>query len=143
MFFVSSVGGKRREIGLGPAIDVSLSNARQRAAELRQAIIEGHDPFAERAATKVASRKQKFENFGEFADALVDELSAGWTNPVHLRQWRETFRTKARILRHLELQDVTTDAVLDVLRPLWVSQNETASRVRGSSEFWMRLEPGV
>jgi len=76
-FFASSVGGKRREIGLGPAIDVSLSNARQRAAELRQAIIEGHDPFAERAATKVASRKQKFENFEEFADALVDELSAG------------------------------------------------------------------
>lgn len=133
-FFVSSVGGKRREIGLGPAIDVSLSNARQRAAELRQAIIEGHDPFAERAATKVASRKQRFENFGEFADALVDELSAGWTNPVHLRQWRETFRTKASMLRHLELQDVTTDAVLDVLRPLWISQNETASRVRGRIE---------
>lgn len=133
-FFVSSVGGKRREIGLGSAIDVSLSHARQRAAEFRQAIVEGNDPFADLAATKAAARKQKFDNFGQFADALVDELSAGWSNPVHLRQWRETFRTKAKMLRHLELEEVTTDAVLDVLRPLWITQNETASRVRGRIE---------
>lgn len=133
-FFVSSVGGKRREIGLGSAIDVSLSHARHRAAEFRQAIVEGNDPFAELAATKAATRKQKFDNFGQFADALVEELSAGWSNPVHLRQWRETFRTKAKMLRHLELEEVTTDAVLDVLRPLWITQNETASRVRGRIE---------
>ena len=133
-FFVSSVGGKRREIGLGPALDVSLSDARQRAAAFRRAIIEGQDPFAERAATKAAARKENFDNFGQFADALVDELSAGWSNPVHLRQWRETFKTKAKTLRHLSLQDVTTDAVLNVLRPLWITQNETASRVRGRIE---------
>lgn len=89
--FVSSVGGKRREIGLGSAVDVSLSQARQRAAEFRHAIAEGNDPFAELAATKAATRKQQFDNFGQFADALVEELSAGWSNPVHLRQWRETF----------------------------------------------------
>lgn len=38
------------------------------------------------------------------------------------------------MLRHLELEEVTTDAVLDVPRPLWITQNETASRVRGRIE---------
>ena len=43
-----SIGNKRREMGLGPWPDVSLSEARDRAAKARYQVRDGIDPIAER-----------------------------------------------------------------------------------------------
>ena len=49
-----TVGGKRRDIGLGGYPGVSLSHARQRARELHEAIWRGGDPVGERKAKRSA-----------------------------------------------------------------------------------------
>ncbi|MEL7190438.1 MAG: Arm DNA-binding domain-containing protein, partial [Pseudomonadota bacterium] len=42
------IRGKRREMGLGPWPDVSIAEARERAAEARKAVRDGLDPIVER-----------------------------------------------------------------------------------------------
>jgi hypothetical protein len=48
--------GKRREMGLGSLLNVSLSLARRKAAEARAMLGEGIDPLAEKQATTVLER---------------------------------------------------------------------------------------
>lgn len=120
--------GRQREMGLGPARDVSLAVAREKAGAARRALAEGRDPLAEkRSATPIPF-------FGDFADALIDELAPGFRNDKHLAQWRMTMQTYAAPLRRLRVDEVSTDDVLAVLKPIWTTKPETASRVRGRIE---------
>ncbi|MFZ0791220.1 MAG: Arm DNA-binding domain-containing protein [Chromatiaceae bacterium] len=48
------VGSKRREVGLGAFPGVTLAQAREKARETREAIEDGRDPVAERAAARSA-----------------------------------------------------------------------------------------
>ena len=133
-FFTSTIAGKRREIGLGTIGKVSLAKAREFSAAARTAIVEGRDPFEERAAARSSSPQPELPTFGVFADKVVEGLKPGWDNAVHIRQWERTFTLHAAELRPLALEDVTTDKVLSVLRPMWITNQETASRVRGRIE---------
>jgi len=119
--FVSTKGGKRRETVIGPVADVTLAEARDARDRLRRG-----EPL--RAVTS------EFRTFGDWADHWVAEHEPSWRNAIHRRQWRQTFKEHAKALRSLRLDQVDTNAVLDVLRPLWASHNETASRVRGRIE---------
>lgn len=47
-FFIGSHQGKRFEMGLGSALDVSLAKARERAHEARAYLLQGRHPLAER-----------------------------------------------------------------------------------------------
>jgi len=47
-FYIGTLNGKRIELGLGSDLDVSLAKARERAAEVRQKLLDGIDPRAER-----------------------------------------------------------------------------------------------
>ena len=49
-----SVGGRRRELGLGGFPDVPLSQARERAREIKDQIRRGIDPVEERKAVRAA-----------------------------------------------------------------------------------------
>jgi hypothetical protein len=42
--FIYMLNGKRREIGLGSVLDISLSDARRTAEQLRAIQLEGRDP---------------------------------------------------------------------------------------------------
>ena len=56
-----TVHGRRREMGLGPWPDVSIAEARERAADARRAVRDGVDPIVERARQKATSRKLTFK----------------------------------------------------------------------------------
>ena len=119
--------GRRREIGLGPLRNVSLAEARAKAAELRAAVARGEDPTARREAGKVRT-------FGDAADALLTDVKAGWRNPKHRAQWEMTLTRYAAPLRPKPVAEIGTDDVLGVLKPLWQRVPETASRTRGRVE---------
>ena len=51
-----AIRGKRREMGLGPWPDVSIAEARERAAEARKAVRDGLDPILERAKQRQAPK---------------------------------------------------------------------------------------
>lgn len=137
-FFVSTRQGKRRELGLGPYPRVGLSDARAEARDLANAIYDGRDPFAERAAAKgvspAADRSTEIPLFGDWADDYFRGIEITFKNAVHRRQWKYTFEVECRALRAKRVDEIQTQDVVEVLEPIWSIKNETASRVRGRIE---------
>jgi integrase len=131
--FMATVGGRRQEIGLGPASSVSLLSARTLAIAMREAVALGSDPRAVIAPVAPVAEVRS-ASFGEFAEEYITSQEAGWRNPVHRRQWRQSLRDHAKSLTDLPIGEIGTDEVLAVLQPIWMTKSETASRVRGRIE---------
>ena len=74
------------------------------------------------------------ETFGAFAKKLVADLKGGFRNPKHRQQWRNTLTTYAAPIADTPIAEVTTEQILGVLQPIWLTKPETASRVRGRIE---------
>jgi hypothetical protein len=75
---------KRREMGLGSLADVSLSEARQKAADARRTLAEGQDPLgAKRAAQDARKAQEAHPTFGAFADQMLASKEHGWSNDTH------------------------------------------------------------
>ena len=62
------------------------------------------------------------------------DIGHGFRNDKHTAQWASTLRTDAASLADKGLDEITTEDVLAVLKPIWLTKNETASRVRGRIE---------
>jgi integrase len=129
--FVFQWHGKRKEMGLGSVSVVTLAEARQAANEARRTVANGTNPIDQR---KTERAKQAEHSFGSFADELIDGLEPGFKNAKHIAQWRMTLRTYAAPLRDKRLDQIETQDVLTVLKPIWQQKAETASRVRGRIE---------
>jgi integrase len=119
-------------MGLGSASVISLAEARNRAFAARQMVASGSNPVNEkrRAAMQDAARK----TFGEVADELIASKEAGWRNQKHRNQWASSLATYAATLGPLPVDEVDTEAVLAVLKPIWTTKPETANRVRNRIE---------
>ncbi len=120
--------GKRREAGLGPLHIVSLQDARDKRDQLRRLVRDGIDPLAEKTAPK------SVPTFGAVATALVDTLEAGWVNPKHRQQWRNTLETYCEPFWNRPVDEVGTADIVDVLKPIWIEKRETATRLRSRIE---------
>lgn len=131
--FMTTSNGKRAEIGIGAAASVSLATARRIAGEMREAVATGKSP---RSVLAVAEPEgvPTVPTFGAFADEYISSVEEGWKNPVHRQQWRNSLRDHASRLRDLPITDVSTEEVLAVLQPIWLTKVETAKRVRGRIE---------
>lgn len=57
--FMWKTAGRRREMGLGPARDVPLLKAREKAANARQLVLEGRDPWLPAIPNSQKSRSVK------------------------------------------------------------------------------------
>lgn len=119
--------GRRREMGLGSARHVSLAEAREAARAARARIRAGIDPIAEK-------RRPAGMTFGDAADALIENMSAGWRNPKHAAQWSMTLKEYCATIRPLPVESIETEDVLRVLKPIWQTKTETAARLRGRIE---------
>lgn len=119
--------GKQTEIGFGSARDVTLARARELARRARGNLAEGINPKDLRKPAKSAT-------FGECADRVIETMRPSWRNAKHAAQWQMTLQRYAAPLRRLPVDEVGTDDVLSVLKPLWNAKPETASRVRGRIE---------
>jgi integrase len=120
--------GRLREMGLGGVGSVPLATAREQAAEARTVLAAGGDPIEAR------NRSKAVPTFGAMADSLIASMSPGWRNEKHRRQWKMTLDEYAKPLRPLPVDQIGTEDVLRVLRPLWTEKPETASRLRGRIE---------
>lgn len=121
--------GRRPEMGLGPLHIVGLANAREAADAARKLVLAGQDPLAGRRAAALASAG--IPTFWEAAESYIEERRTGWTNPKHAGQWTSTLETYAKpVLGGMRVDRIETEHVLAVLRPIWTTKTETASRVR-------------
>jgi integrase len=136
---------RMREMGLGRAGDgraeVGLAAARDLAAGLMLMVKAGTDPLAQReadAAAEVAAAQAaaiRGKTFRQVADAYISANEAGWRNPKHRQQWRNTIDSYALpVCGDLPVADVATEHVMSILEPIWRVKPETASRLRGRIE---------
>lgn len=142
------VGGKRRHMGLGGFPDVKLADARRLAREAKEAINRGHDPVEDRRAAK-AKLLAEAGRLLTFEQACRDYLAVNEAirqHPAHRRAWSYTLLDlacagsdcrdfgKSVGLGKLAVGDIETTHVLNLLRPLWNSKTETATRTRQRCE---------
>lgn len=121
-----TVRGRRRDIGIGSAKDVSLIEARDQAFELRRLARNGHDPVSARRAARTS-----IPTFRDAATEVHSQRLKGWSNGKHRDQWINTLRDHA--YPHIGdklVSDISTADILNVLTPIWLTKYETAKRVR-------------
>jgi integrase len=120
--------GKAREAGLGSVSEIPPADARERAGEYRKLVGKGIDPVQ-------ATRESKgVPTFGECADEFLKAKDSEWRNDKHRAQWKMTLEVYAKPLRSKPVDQIDTEAVLNVLKPVWATRPETASRLRGRIE---------
>ncbi|MEX0603836.1 MAG: integrase arm-type DNA-binding domain-containing protein [Marinobacter sp.] len=133
----TTVAGKRRNIGVGGFPDVTLTQAREKARELRDKIADGIDPVADRQATKRALMAARLSTV-TFADAMADYIkmkSKEFRNPRQEQQWTNSLTTYA--LPHIgkvPVREIELTHIKAVLDPIWQEKTETANRVRARME---------
>jgi integrase len=129
--------GARRDIGLGSFPTVTLAMARDRGREAHEQIRQGIDPVEDRRKAKTAARVEQARamTFEECGKAYIAAHEAGWRNPVHRQQWRNTLRDYAYpVVGKLPVAAVDTAMVMRILEPIWYTKTETAGRLRGRIE---------
>jgi len=98
-------------MGLSSTLDVSLKQAREKAAQCRQDLEQGKDPIAERD-------KSSEPTFLDCAMQYIADHETQWKNAKHIYQWKHTLTVYAKPLHHLRVSQITTPDVLKVLKPI-------------------------
>lgn len=119
--------GKRQDIGLGSAKQMTLAEARQKATVLRKAVkVDHRDVLAEKkdeAAAKVTFRAA--------ATQYHSENEAGWKSTVYARQWLASLENYAfPKLGDMPTGSISSADIIAVLTPIWQEIPDTARQVR-------------
>ena len=130
--------GRSRELGLGPLHTVSLAEARERARQARQLLLDGKDPIEVKREASAAAKIERLKTI-TFREAALEFLSTAkiqsFKNDKHRKQWRSTLETYAfPTLGDLPLPKIDTALVLKALLPVWKRTPETGARLRGRIE---------
>jgi integrase len=128
---------RARAMGLGPLHDLSLSKAREAAADCRTLLRKGIDPIEARKAARAKDQLEEAKSitFRECARRFIDAHKPSWRNAKHADQWKNTLATYAEpVFGTLSVQAIDVGLVLKVLEPIWSIKPETAGRMRGRIE---------
>lgn len=127
--------GTRRTMGLGACSAVTLADARAKAAEALALVKNGKDPLKEREAQALHAVK-KTKTFKDVADEYIASHRHGWKNAKHAQQWENTLTQYVHpLLGSKQVDSITTNDVLAVLKPIWQTKAETAARIRSRIEL--------
>jgi integrase len=129
--FRYTFAGRVRESGLGSATKVSLAQAREKALAYHALIADGIDPVEHRRSEK---QEPAVKTFGQAATEYHAAKSPGWRSEKHARQWLSSVNQFAAALNTVPVEEVDLEAVLAVLKPVWLSKGVTAERLRGRIE---------
>jgi integrase len=136
------IDGRARHMGLGPLHTVSLAEARVRARQARQLIIDGKDPIEVKYETRDARRSPGAMVFKEAARRFIEVHDPTWRSARHRQQWRNTLlRDHASSLGNRPIIAIDGLLITTTLAPIWTRTPETAKRVKQRIERvvqWVR-----
>ncbi len=117
------VQGRRRDLGLGSANLITLTEAREQAYKFRKIARKGGDPDT--------VRKRENFSFEEAAQKVYEQLLPTWRNDKHASSWIRSLEAYAfPQIGNRPLHSIKTSDVLVIISPIWVSKNETAKRLK-------------
>lgn len=139
---LDGTGYRKRSMGLGGLRDVSLTEARRKAAECRRLHKEGTDPLDHRRqqrAERQAERQRqatKGITFSQLADEFIERRKTIWRGVKEAQRWRGSLEKYAfPVIGKLHPSKITTQHVLDILQPIWSTKAETARGVQNRLEL--------
>ena len=119
------VRGRKREIGLGSVVLVSLAEAREQALVNRKLARAGGDPLAEKR------RSLGVPTFSEAAVRVIEQKRGGWRSAKTPRLWTRSLEMYAfQRLGKLPVSEITSADVLETLAPIWHARPKVARSVR-------------
>lgn len=117
--------GKRRDIGLGSVAALNLSEARDKAAELRKHALNGRDPIAERDRDR-----RPLPTFKQAAHAAHQDLKSGWA-PKHAAAFISSLEDHVfGTLGSRRVDTIDATHVRDLLAPIWTRIPSMARKIR-------------
>jgi integrase len=123
--------GRPQKMGLGSTQAVSLKEARDKAIDANRLLDKGINPRDARDEERYAKDSVLFF---EFAEELRLEKQQGFKNNAHKAKWKRTVHVHAKPLHKKRVDLITTDDVLDVLKPIWLKTPVAAKDVRQQLE---------
>lgn len=123
--FVSPATGKRRDMGLGSYPDTGVAEALATATTARQQIASDIDPIEAR------NNLTSTPTFETAARERWKEVALGFRNKKHIAQWISSL--EQYVFPHIGLirvDQLRPKSFADLLRPIWLTIPETASRVK-------------
>lgn len=138
----TTVGEKRRDIGLGGYPDVTLAQAREKAREIKDKIRQGIDPIDEKKALRssLIKSQSKAITFSQVADEYLNKKSREYKSDKqiqNLKGWLDKYILP--FLGKLLPDDIELAHVEQMLKPIWETKNHTANRVRTHTEAILDL----
>ena len=127
------IGARRSDLGLGGYPDIPLAEAREKAREARSQIVEGVDPREAKKAARAAlkANQAKELTFDQAAVLCHETRAIEFRNPKHRDDWISSLeRYASPVIGLLPVADVELAHVVSVLKPIWTTKTETATRVR-------------
>lgn len=118
--------GKRREMGLGRWPDVSIAEARERAASARQTIRDSADPIQERAKSKRTVKRLTLKEAidgcfkAKQAELKKDGAAGRWMSPLSSHIIPK--------LGSIPVEDIDQHRLVDTLGPIWHDKPEVARK---------------
>ncbi|MFO7551797.1 MAG: integrase arm-type DNA-binding domain-containing protein [Haliea sp.] len=131
------VGRTRRELGLGPYPEVTLSMARQKARDIKEQIRQGIDPKAERRALRssLLAEQAKAVTFRTVGESYAAKKSRKYKTLKQTKKLQAMLETYAYpTLGNLLVADIERAHIIKMLSLIWESKTETATRVRAIVE---------
>jgi integrase len=130
--------GRRREMGLGSLSAITFKQATALAAKQRELLARGIDPIEERKRRKAAETANDGDRvvvtFQAVAEAYVESREQLWTGQ-HVADWKSAMTHHVYpSLGSKAVSKVTSDDVINVLRPIWGKKHKTALKVRQQVE---------
>lgn len=119
------VDKRRRDIGLGSIDDLTLAEAREKAAHLRKVARRGDDPIAERDR-----RENTIPTFAEAMKEAHAQKSAGMT-AKSAAQYLSSLTTHALpTLGRYKVDQIGSAEIIATLAPIWTEKPQIARKVR-------------
>jgi integrase len=132
------LNGRSRDMGLGSLADVGLVRAREKAAAARTLVAQGIDPIEHtraQATIPAAPKRCSSPTFEEVAESYMADRLKRLRSEIHRHQWRQTLVDYAYpVIGKMPVNEIETNDVLAVLKPIWEAKCETAARLRGRIE---------
>ena len=136
--------GRARQMGLGALHTVTLAEARERARQARQILLDGDDPIELKRKKRDEARTETAERilFKDAAERFLDLHESTWKNAKHKEQWKSTLKTYAYpTLGSRPIAAIDGALITDAIQSIWIKKPETARRVKQRIERviqWVR-----
>lgn len=117
--------GRRQDIGLGSTDDLTLAEAREKAAALRKVARQGGDAIAERD-----KQKSVVPTFAQAVTAAHREKGKGWTDKTAAQFLASLENHAVPQLGRRRVDRIEAEHIIAALAPIWTEKPEMARKVR-------------